>query len=327
MASDPPQPPDCSGGPTAGPPQPGKPAPMEAAPRRRPASSSGRRTKEQRRDGHPGRLDLGDAIHDGWQAFCRAPRVFAAFTLVVNLLIVLQQPLLLRIGNVTRPSGDPRDWALYGLGLALMAAVFLWGCLGMARGSLLALQGQRPTFMQLMRWDGIAWLRLVRAWLRLAALAGLPGGVSLVLFGLPLMVAIEEPSLEQMVEQALGRETTFLLALLLLALLLLGLALTLAAWLYLLANQAFLLQIVLVEGRGGTAAVERGRQLVDPQWPLVLLLVIVTVILNGLGLLACAVGSLAAWPAGICISTAAYRQLRQGEETRQGLTADAAGTT
>lgn len=266
----------------------------------------------------PGRLNLGDAIHDGWQAFCRAPRVFAAFALLVNLLILLQQPLLLGIGNVASPSGDPRDWALYGLGLAIMAAVFLWGSLGLARGSLLALQGQRPTLMQLMQWDGIAWQRLLRAGLRLAAMVGLPGGLGLVLFGLPLLLALEDKALERELELALGQETTFLLALLLLALALLSLALALVALLYLMVNQAFLSQIVLLEQRGGDAAVQRGRRLVDPQWPLVLLLVIVTTLLQGLGLLACAVGSLVAWPAVVCISTAAYQQLSASEQ-RPGL--------
>jgi hypothetical protein len=52
---------------------------------------------------------------------------------------------------------------------------------------------------------------------------------------------------------------------------------------------------------------------VDPQWPLVLLLLIVSTLLHGLGLLACWVGSLAAWPAVICITTAAYQQLRDSE--------------
>jgi len=265
----------------------------------------------------PKRLDLGDAIHDGWQAFCRAPRVFAAFALLVNLLIVLQQPLLLPIGSAARPSSDPRDWALYGLGLMVTAAVILWGCLGLARGSLLALGGQRPTLVQLLRWDGPGWRRLLRAWLRLLAMVGLPGGLSLVLFGLPLLVAFEDRALEQEVVRALGRETTFLLALLLLALLLVCLALTLVALLYLTVNQVFLLQIVLLEERGGADAVERGRQLVDPQWPLVLLLVIVCAILNGLGLLACWIGSLAAWPAVTCITTAAYQQLRRSEQPSQ----------
>lgn len=262
----------------------------------------------------PKRLDLGDAIHDGWQAFCRAPRVFAAFALLVNLVVVLQQPLLLPIGSAARPSSDPRDWAQYGLGLAVTVAVILWGSLGLARGSLLALAGQRPTLMQLLRWDGPGWWRLLRAWLRLLTMVGLPGGLSLVLFGLPLLVAYENRALEQELVRALGRETTFLLALLLLALLLVCLALTLVALLYLTVNQVFLLQIVLLEGRGGADAVERGRQLVDPQWPLVLLLVIVCALLNGLGLLACWIGSLAAWPAVTCITTAAYQQLRRSEQ-------------
>jgi len=276
-----------------------EPGPLQ---RRVPAlASEGRRS---------GRLDLGDAIHDGWQAFCRAPWVFAGFALLVNLLILLQQPLLLRIGNVAQPSGDLRDWGLYGLGLAMMAAVLLWGCLGLGRGALLALQGQRPTLVQLLRWDGAAWLRLLRAALRLAAMVGLPAGSALVLFGLPLLLLTVEPALQRL----LGQEVTRLLALTLAALLLLSLALTLVVLLYLLVNQAFLIPIVLLEGRGGGAAVERGRQLVDPQWPLVLLLVIAGGLLNGLGLLACVVGGLAAWPAVVCISAAAYRQLRDAEE-------------
>lgn len=260
----------------------------------------------------PGRLDLGDAIHDGWQAFCRAPRVFAAYALLVNLLIVLQQPLLARIGSVAQPSGDPRDWAQYGLGLAVGASVFLWGSLGLVRGSQLALQGRRPTLRWLLQWDGAAWLRLLRGWMRLAAIVGLPLGAALLLLSLLLLLQESTP-----LQELLGREGTRLLALLLVALLLLSLALALVVLLYLVVNQTFLTQIVLLEELGGNAAVQQGRQLVDPQWPLVLLLVIVTTLLQGLGLLACAVGSLVAWPAVICISTAAYQQLRDSEGRRE----------
>lgn len=256
----------------------------------------------------PGRLDLGDAIHDGWQAFCRAPRVFAVYALLVNLLIVLQQPLLWRIGDVAQPSGDLRDWAQYGLGLAVVACVFLWGCIGLERGALLALQGRRPNLRQLLQWDGRAWLRLLRSWLRLVALVGLPAGAALLLFGLLMLLQAATD-----VQLLLGQVGTRLLALLLAALVLLSLALTLVTLLYLAVNQMFLVQIVVVENRGGDAALQRGRQLVDPQWPLVLLLLIVTTLLHGLGLLACAVGSLVAWPAVVCISTAAYQQLRQSE--------------
>lgn len=315
MASDPPRPQEADTGGATEPPDcdqaDGRPADRPLRRRTQPGSP----TRRQRRSS-TGRLDLGDAIHDGWQAFCRAPRVFAAFALLVNLMILLQQPLLWGIGNVARPSADPRDWALYGLGLAIMAAVFLWGCLGLGRGAVLALRGQRPTLGELLRWDGRSWLRLLRSYLRLMTLAGLPAAVGLVLFGLPLLAVIHEPQLLV----ALGLEGTRLLALLLAALTALMVALSLVAMLYLMVNQAFLLQIVLLEGCGGRAAVERGRRLVDPQWPLVLLLVSLMTLLNGLGLLACGVGSLAAWPAVICISTAAYRQLCDGEH-RQAETA------
>ncbi len=256
----------------------------------------------------PGRLDIGDAIHDGWQAFCRAPRVFAVYALLVNLLIVLQQPLLWRIGDVAQPSGDLRDWAQYGLGLVVVACVFLWGCIGLERGARLALQGRRPNLRQLLQWDGRAWMRLLRSWLRLVALVGLPAGAALILFGLLMLLQAATD-----VQLLLGQVGTRLLALLLAALMLLSLALTLVTLLYLAVNQMFLVQIVVMENRGGDAALQRGRQLVDPQWPLVLLLLIVTTLLNGLGLLACAVGSLVAWPAVVCISTAAYQQLRQSE--------------
>ncbi|MFM7313189.1 MAG: hypothetical protein ACKO0M_08495 [Cyanobium sp.] len=254
-----------------------------------------------------GRLDLGDAIHDGWLAFCRAPRAFTAFALLANLLILLQQPLLARIGNAARPSTQLGDWVLYGLGLSLMAGLFLWGCIGLGRGAVLALQGRRPPLRTLLLWDGAAWLRLLRAWLRLITMVALPSGTGALLFGLPLLTLQLEPALQA----RLGREATQLLGLSLAALLLLTLALTLVGVLYLTVNQAFLLPIVLVEGLGGAAAVRRGRELVDPQWPLVLLLVLLLAILNGLGLLACAVGSLVAWPAVVCMSTAAYRQLSQ----------------
>jgi len=326
MASDPPRPPDADIGAAAPPPGRDPNAEQRANGPLWRRQLPGRAAGRQRRGHSVGRLNLGDAIHDGWQAFCRAPRVFAAFALVVNLAILLQQPLLWHIGSVARPSTDPRDWALYGLGLAVMAALFLWGSLGLGRGAVLALQGQRPTLAEMLRWDGRAWLRLLRGSLRLTAMAGLPGALGLLLFGLPLVALIFMPDLQA----GLGPEGTRLLALLLLALLALLVSLSLMAMVYLTVNQAFLLQIVLLEGSGGSDAVERGRRLVDPHWPLVLLLVSLMTLLNGLGLLACGVGSLAAWPAVICISTAAYRQLCEGErllaETAQPAT-DPAGMT
>jgi uncharacterized membrane protein len=56
-------------------------------------------------------------------------------------------------------------------------------------------------------------------------------------------------------------------------------------------------------------SVKRGRSLVDPQWILLLLLLLIKGTLLVLGLLTFGVGLLVAWPVVSCITTAAYRQL------------------
>ncbi|MEI8250602.1 MAG: hypothetical protein WCF98_05475 [Synechococcus sp. ELA057] len=266
------------------------------------------------------RLDMGDAIHDGWLAFCRAPRLFVAFSLLFNLLVLGLQVLMGGIGSVNAPSHDPRDWGLYLLGLGLTLVLHLWARLALVRSAWLALQGRRPTLMDLLRWDGPAMLRLLRSWLRLAGLILLPAALAGLLFGLPLLVLMLEPGLQA----RLGSGTTQLLGLVLAALLLIGLALSLVSLLITLVNQLFLLPVVLLEKLGGASALERGRRLVHPQWPLVLLLLILESLLYGLGLLACVVGLLAAWPLVLCISTAAYRQLISAERSRNTATADQA---
>jgi hypothetical protein len=256
-----------------------------------------------------GRLDLGDAIHEGWLAFSRAPRLFVAVALVVNgLALGLQLPMG-RIGNVTHPSRDPGDWALYLLGLALGLGLNLWARLGLVRGAWRALGGERPRLTDLLRWDGPAMDRLLRAWLGIVGRILVPALTAALLFGLPLLVLRLEPSLQEQ----LGREATQLLGLTLAALLLIGLALSLVILLITVVNQLFLVPIVLQERLGGAAALARGRRLVAPQWPLVLLLLILEGLLLGIGLLTCVVGVLPAWPLVLCISTAAYRQLIRAE--------------
>jgi uncharacterized membrane protein len=53
----------------------------------------------------------------------------------------------------------------------------------------------------------------------------------------------------------------------------------------------------------------RGRRLIDPHWPLMLLLAVIETVLLLLGLATCFVGVFLSWPLVACISTAAYRQL------------------
>jgi uncharacterized membrane protein len=153
-------------------------------------------------------------------------------------------------------------------------------------------------------------LRLLRAWLRLAGQVLLPALGAGLLFGLPLQFLI----LDRELQARLGSGMTQLLGLSLAALLLLGVAISLVMLVLTVVSQLFLVPIVVVEGLGGTRALERGRRLVNPQWPLVLLLVLLEGLLFAVGLLACVVGVLPAWPLVLCISAAAYRQRLQAEQ-------------
>jgi uncharacterized membrane protein len=254
------------------------------------------------------RLDFGDALQEGWRAFSRSPGAFVAFPLLVVVLQFLIQPLYGRIGSAADPSGDPLDWLLYLIGLALNLGLNLWCAMGLVRGAGSALEGKRPSLGQLMRWDGPVFLRLLRTWLLLVAVVLVPLLGILVLVGGPLWLlgifADQLVPINRTMVELLGL-TLAVVLLLLLSVLLLGL-------IYLVINQSFLTQIVLFEQRGARATLQRGRDLVDPSWLMVLLLTLIESLLLLLGMLACLAGFFVAWPLVVCIATAAYRQLVLG---------------
>ncbi|KEF42529.1 MAG: hypothetical protein ER33_05630 [Cyanobium sp. CACIAM 14] len=251
------------------------------------------------------RLDFGDALQEGWRAFSRSPAAFVGFPLVVVALQFLIQPLQSRISHGGVASVDPLDWLLYLIGLAVNLLLNLWCALGLVRGAGSALQGGRPSLGELMRWDGRVFLRLLRAWLLLMLVVVVPLVAILVLVGGPLTLlgvfADRLVPISRTLVEVLG------LALALVLFLLLGVLLLVL--IYLTINQSFLTQIVLFEHTGARATLERGRDLVDPSWLMVLLLNLIESLLMLLGLLACLVGFFVAWPLVVCISTAAYRQL------------------
>jgi hypothetical protein len=251
------------------------------------------------------RLDIGDALQEGWRAFSRSPLAFVGFPLIVVALQFLIQPLQSHIGRNGVLSTNPLDWLLYGIGLTLNLGLNLWCAMGLVRGAGHALQGGHPTLGRMARWDGPTFSRLMRAWLLLVALIVVPLIAILVVVGGPLillsvyadqLVLISRP-LVQLLGLALAIVMVVLLSLLLLALI------------YLTINQSFLTQIVLFEHTGAVATLRRGRQLVDPGWLMVLLLTLVETVLTFLGVLACVVGFFVAWPVVVCIGTAAYRQV------------------
>ncbi len=251
------------------------------------------------------RLNIGDAIHDGWTAFCRAPWSFVLFALLLTALQILVQPLqdgILRGGAL---STVPADWLLFVIGLSASLAVSFWGTVGMVGGAWRALAGARPTLGSLLRWDGPGFNRVFQAWLALGAVLSVPLLAIVAVLALTALVLwLIERSGFQLTDSNL-----LLPALLLGLLVLVLLGLLLVAVLYFGVNQQFLAQVALLERGAPMESVKRGRSLVDPQWILLLLLLLIKATLLVVGLVTFGVGLLVAWPVVSCISTAAYRQL------------------
>ena len=252
------------------------------------------------------RLNIGDAIHDGWTAFCRAPASFVLLALLLTVLQVLLQPLQEGVvrgaRNHTIAAGD---WLLFLVGLSLSLLVSCWGNVGMVRGAWRALEGERPTLASLLRWDGPGFRRVFEAWMGLGLLLSVPLLLLLLLvLGALLVVWLLERSGLTLSDGSLA-----LPALLLGLLALVVLGATLLAMLYFGINQQFLAQVALLEQQGGMETVQRGRRLCDPHWPLLALLALIKGLLLVMGVITFGVGLLVAWPVASVITTAAYRQL------------------
>jgi hypothetical protein len=262
------------------------------------------------------RLNLGDAIHEGWTAFCRAPWSFVLFALLLTGLQILLQPLQDHILRGARGEAiGPADWLVFLLGLTASLAASCWGNVGLVRGAWQALEGQRPSFGELLRWDGPGFRRVLKAWIALASVLTIP----LLAVTLVLALAAAVLWLLERTGFQLSDSSLLLPGVLLAVLVALLLGLMLLASLYFGVNQQFLAQVALLERRGPLASVQRGRALIDPHWIMLLLLLLIKVTLMVLGLLTFTVGLLVAWPVVNCITTAAYRQLTRIEAEAERL--------
>jgi hypothetical protein len=250
------------------------------------------------------RLDVGAALRDGWAAFQRAPWPFTGFAVLVsalslgiNLVDSLREQAL---GDLPAVSASLllvcqlASWALS-----------LWAGVGLVRGAWIALEGGRPCFVDLLRWDGPAFGRVLVASLLLTLI--------LVLISVPLfllmalgLVQLFDFSVPLDPLQILNSFTPtpagiglFLLAILALLVLLI----------YVQVNQHFLVQLASLRGDGAGRTLAEGRAVVDRQWWAVLGLVALEALLLLAGILALVVGLFVALPLTFCVSTAAYRQL------------------
>ena len=253
------------------------------------------------------RLDLGDAIHDGWLAFSRRPWTFVAFTVLMAVALGLLWWLLDFTVTAVALAG-PGRWGGRALllleGIALVV-LWIWTGVGLTRGASASLEGRRPRLGPMMRWEGPSIARVAQAMLLVALILAAAVAANLLLLGgaLTLVNWLAELS------TGLALEALTLVSLVLGLLILALLGCTLLAALYLAVNQKFIIQIALLEGGGPARMLRRGRRLIDPHWPLMLLLAVIETVLLLLGLATCFVGVFLSWPLVACISTAAYRQL------------------
>jgi hypothetical protein len=254
------------------------------------------------------RLNIGDALHDGWQAFCRSPGAFVLFGVLLWGLQIVFQLLQARVSGEGSLSPSPSDWVLALVGLVGAIASYCWGRIGIVRGAFRSLDGHRPSFVELIRWETGPIGRL--CWASLL-MGGLLGGLLLVLLlgvACPLFVVVY-------LVQGSGPGVAPIQDLVMIGLLVLVLGIWLVALIYLIVNQQFQAQISLTERLGPWATLGRSRALADPHWPLLLLLLIIESLLCLVGIFACVVGFFIAWPVVLCVTTAAYRQLLALETT------------
>lgn len=205
------------------------------------------------------RLNLGDAIHDGWTAFCRAPWSFVLYAVLLTGLQILLQPLQDHVLRGARGEAiGAGDLLLVLLGLTASLAVSCWGNVGMVRGAWMALAGQRPSLGSLLRWDQRGFSRVFQAWMAMGAVLSVPLLAILLVLALAALVlwSLERAGLQ------LSDSSLVLPGILLAVLVLLLLGLMLLAVLYFSVNQQFLAQVALLEQRAPLESVQR----VAPWW-------------------------------------------------------------
>ena len=228
------------------------------------------------------------AIEDGWAAFARAPWTFLLFELLAGGIALVFA--LLAIGGASRLTGlidTPHTavaWVGLLLGLVGYAITTTWGMVGLVRGAHESLQGNRPAFATFIRFDGAVWSLLWR-WM-VVGLTLIPIKVFFGLVGFGLYSLNE-------------------------VLVLIPLVIAIALALYFKVNQQFFLQITLFEESNLIGTIQRGRSLNDPRWWRMLGFLTTLALVNLLlSLVVLYTGFVVAIPLMLCISTAAYLQLR-----------------
>lgn len=244
------------------------------------------------------RLQVLQAVEDGWAAFCRAPWSFLLFQALAGLILLPFAALAAlggaRLANVNEvmavhPTGA---WAALIVGVIGYVIVSLWTVVGLTRGAWLSLEGRKPCFADFTRWDRPASARLLGSGILLAILMAVAGAIA-ILIGAGLGKLNEALSVIPMIVVAIF-------------------------YIWLLVTQKFLIQVSLLGTANSTNTIGSGVNVVNPSWWLVLWLGIIEGVVHTIGALFSYGGLLVVVPLVLCISTAAFRQLF-GAEDRTGL--------
>ena len=258
-------------------------------------------------------LSVGTALRDGWTTFRRMPWTFVFFALFAFVLSTVVDLL--------------PGFA----GIIVSTLVELWATVGLIRGAWLGLNGERPSFGDLIKINGPAIWRLFSRQFLLTVLLAVICATSAVLAVTAAdagelaqsiywrMQVIDPYNTEAIIRLiteiqdlafAFGRSPVAILVLLIGAVMAI----------YIQVNQTFLGFLAVVKGLGPIPTLREGFRTVQGQWWKVFGLLAMQLVIILLGLIAFGFGLLAAIPVVMCSTASAYRQLFGADDSTGLLT-------
>ena len=247
-------------------------------------------------------LSVGTALRDGWTTFRRTPWTFVFFALFAFVLSTVVDLL--------------PGFA----GIIFSTLVELWATVGLIRGAWLGLNGERPSFGDLVKINGPAIWRLFSRQFLLTVLLAVICATSAVLavtaadagelaqsiyWRMQVIDPYNTEAINRLITEiqdlafAFGRSPVAILVLLIGAVMAI----------YIQVNQTFLGFLAVVKGLGPIPTLREGFRTVQGQWWKVFGLLAMQLVIILLGLIAFGFGLLAAIPVVMCSTASAYRQL------------------
>ena len=258
-------------------------------------------------------LSVGTALRDGWTTFRRTPWTFVFFALFAFVLSTVVDLL--------------PGFA----GIIVSTLVELWATVGLIRGAWLGLNGERPSFGDLIKINGPAIWRLFSRQFLLTVLLGVICATAAVLavtaadagelaqsiyWRMQVIDPYNTEAINRLIIEiqdlafAFGRSPVAILVLLIGAVMAI----------YIQVNQTFLGFLAVVKGLGPIPTLREGFRTVQGQWWKVFGLLAMQLAIILLGLIAFGFGLLAAIPVVMCSTASAYRQLFGADDSTGLLT-------